>query len=64
MILLAAVTALVCNRLNLFTGAGPAVNWTLIALTPVVFLTGVVLAGRMRRTRPDIYARLATTDVD
>jgi amino acid transporter len=63
-VLLAVTTALVCTRLNLFTGAGPAVNWTLVALTPVVFLTGVALAARMRRTRPDVYARLATTDVD
>ena len=63
-VLLAAATALVCTRLNLFTGAGPAVNWSLVALTPVVFLIGVALAGRIRRTRPDVYARLATTDVD
>ncbi|MEU9245339.1 APC family permease [Streptomyces sp. NPDC048385] len=63
-VLLAAATALVCTRLNLFTGAGPAVNWTLAALTPAVFLTGVVLAARMRRSRPDVYARLATADID
>jgi amino acid transporter len=62
--LLTATTWLVCTRLDLFTGATPAVNWTLIALTPAVFLVGVLLAGRMRRTRPDVYARLATTEVD
>jgi amino acid transporter len=63
-LLLAGITVLICSRLDLFTGAGPAVNWTLIALTPVVFATGAALAVRIRRSRPDVYARLATTDVD
>ncbi|TLS43704.1 APC family permease [Streptomyces montanus] len=63
-VLLTVTTGLVCTRLDLFTGAGPAVNWTLVALTPAVFLTGVVLAARMRRRRPHVYAKLATTDVD
>jgi amino acid transporter len=63
-VLLTVATGLVCTRLDLFTSAGPAVNWTLVALTPAVFLAGVVLAARIRRTRPDVYARLATTDVE
>ncbi|WP_405776472.1 APC family permease [Streptomyces sp. NBC_01538] len=63
-LLLAGIAVLICSRLDLFTGAGPAVNWTLIALTPVVFATGAALAVRIRRSRPDVYARLATTDVD
>ena len=63
-LLLAVITGLVCTRLSLFTGAAPLVNWTLIALTPLVFATGVVLALRIRRRRPDVYAGLATTDVD
>ncbi|WP_048821657.1 APC family permease, partial [Streptomyces ipomoeae] len=63
-VLLTAATVLVCKRLDLFTGAGPTVNWSLVALTPAVFLAGMVLATRIRRTRPDVYARLATTDVD
>lgn len=63
-VLLTAATGLVCWRLDLFTGAGPAVNWALVALTPAVFLIGVTLAVRMRHTRPDIYAKLATTDID
>jgi amino acid transporter len=63
-LLLAVITGLVCTRLNLFTGAPPAVNWTLIALTPVVFTIGAVLAVRIRRKRPEVYAKLATTDVD
>lgn len=62
-LLLAGVTGLVCTRLSLFTGASPAVNWTPVALTPVVFASGAVLAVRIRRTRPDVYAGLAATDV-
>ncbi|WP_406396626.1 APC family permease [Streptomyces sp. NBC_00882] len=63
-ILLTLTTGLVCKRLDLFTGAGPVVNWTLAALTPALFLTGVFVALRIRRTRPDVYAKLATTDID
>ncbi|MEE1761329.1 APC family permease [Streptomyces sp. SP18BB07] len=63
-VLLTAVTVLVCKRLDLFTGAGPTVNWALVALTPAVFLAGMALSARIRRTRPDVYAKLATTDVD
>jgi len=63
-VLLTVTTGLVCSRLDLFTGAGPAVNWSLVALTPAVFLTGVLLARRLRRDKPEVYARLATTDVD
>jgi len=60
----AGITVLICSRLDLFTSAGPAVNQMLIGLTPVVFATGAALALRIRRSRPDVYARLATTDVD
>ncbi|MFM9589147.1 amidohydrolase family protein [Streptomyces scabiei] len=63
-LLLTAVTVLVCKRLDLFTGAGATVNWALVALTPAVFLSGMALAARIRRARPDIYAKLAITDVD
>ncbi|MGW3942196.1 hypothetical protein [Streptomyces phaeochromogenes] len=63
-LLLAVITGLVCTRLNLFTGAPPAVNWMLAALTPIVFTIGAVLAMRLRRKRPEVYAKLATTDVE
>ncbi|MEV5952170.1 APC family permease [Streptomyces sp. NPDC051987] len=63
-VLLTVTTGLVCKRLDLFTGAGPVVNWTLAALTPVLFLAGALYALRVRRIRPDVYAKLATTDID
>ncbi|MFG2948409.1 APC family permease [Streptomyces adustus] len=63
-LLLAGTTVLVCKRLGLLTSAGPSVNWTLITLTPVVFVTGVLLALRLRRRQPAVYDRLATTEID
>ncbi|KUN92544.1 APC family permease [Streptomyces caeruleatus] len=63
-LLLAMATGLVCTHLDLFTGASPTVNWIMVALNPAVFLVGVGFAARMRRRRPDLYAKLATTDVD
>ncbi|WP_055526370.1 APC family permease [Streptomyces graminilatus] len=63
-VLLAVTTGLVCTKLDLFTGAPAAVNWGLAALTPIVFAIGVVLATRIRRKRPAVYAKLATTDVE
>ncbi|MFJ6217335.1 APC family permease [Streptomyces sp. NPDC092296] len=63
-VLLCGATALVCWKFDLFTGRGPAVNWPLIALVPVVFLVGVAVALRMRSRRPEVYARLGTTEVD
>ncbi|WP_224281644.1 APC family permease [Streptomyces sp. LS1784] len=63
-VLLCGATALVVWRLDLFTGAGPEVNWPLVAIVPVVFLTGVGIARRLRARRPEVYARLGTTEVD
>ncbi|GGV28681.1 hypothetical protein GCM10010495_51000 [Kitasatospora herbaricolor] len=63
-VLLCGATALVCWKLDLFTGAGPEVDRPLIAIVPVVFLTGVLLALRLRARRPAVHARLGTTEVD
>ncbi|MGK4578566.1 APC family permease [Kitasatospora sp. HPMI-4] len=63
-VLLIGATALVCWRLDLFTDASAAVNWSLIAIVPVVFLAGVGLALRMRARRPEQYAKLGSTEVD
>ncbi|MEV7357169.1 APC family permease [Kitasatospora sp. NPDC091276] len=63
-VLLCGATALVVWRLDLFTNAGPEVNWPLVAIVPVVFLTGVAIALRLRARRPEVYARLGTSEVD
>ncbi|MEU1285973.1 APC family permease [Kitasatospora sp. NPDC005856] len=63
-LLLIGATALVCWRLDLFTGASSVVNWSLIAAVPVVFLLGVALALRIRARRPEQYARLASTRIE
>ncbi|MGA5699120.1 APC family permease [Peterkaempfera bronchialis] len=63
-VLLCGATALVCWRMDLFTGAGPGVNWALVAIVPVVFLAGVAIALRLRARRPEVYARLGTTEVE
>jgi len=55
---MAAIIVLLCLTFDLLTAAGPVVNALLIALTPVTFLVGVVLARVWRRTRPDVYARI------
>jgi amino acid transporter len=63
-ILLTGAAVLIIWKINLLTAAGPAVNWTLIGSVPAVFALGAGYAVRMRRRRPEVYARLATTDVD
>ncbi|MFF8770229.1 APC family permease [Kitasatospora sp. NPDC015120] len=62
--LLCGATGLVVWRLDLFTAAGPEVNWPLVSVVPVVFLTGVGLALRLRSRRPEVYARLGTSDIE
>ena len=63
-ILLTGAALLIIWKIGLLTAAGPAVNWTLIGSVPAVFALGAGYAARMRRRRPAVYARLATTDVD
>lgn len=58
--LLATAIVLVITHLDLFTGASPTVNTVLAAVVPVVFLIGLELARRLRRRRPEIYARFGT----
>ena len=63
-ILLTGAALLIIWKIGLLTAACPAVNWTLIGSVPAVFALGAGYAVRMRRRRPEVYARLATTDVD
>ena len=63
-VLLSGAALLIIWKIGLLTAAGPAVNWTLIGSVPAVFAAGAGYAIRMRRRRPEVYTRLATTDVD
>ncbi|MER5442954.1 APC family permease [Streptomyces sp. NPDC002790] len=56
-LLLAVAIALVATHIDLFTGASPLVNWILLAVAPAVFVLGLGLAWRLRRSRPATYAR-------
>lgn len=58
-VLLTAATGLVVSRIDAFTGASAAVNTALVAVVPGVFLLGLLLALRLRRGRPEAYARFA-----
>ncbi|MFU2338633.1 APC family permease [Streptomyces albidoflavus] len=57
--LLGAALALVTANVELFSGAGTGTNIVLVSLVPAVFVLGVALALRLRRTRPEAYARFA-----
>ncbi|MFJ6610899.1 APC family permease [Streptomyces sp. NPDC091289] len=58
-VLLAGAIGLVSYNVELFTGASTGVNVLLVALVPGVFLLGLLLARRLRRTRPEVYASFA-----
>ncbi|MFI8904618.1 APC family permease [Streptomyces albidoflavus] len=58
-LLLGAAIALVTANVELFSGAGTGTNILLVSLVPAVFALGLALALRLRRTRPEVYARFA-----
>ncbi|MFI8422893.1 APC family permease [Streptomyces sp. NPDC085479] len=58
-VLLAGAILLVTANIELFTAASTTVNTVLVALVPAVFVLGLLLARRLRRTRPEVYARFA-----
>ncbi|MFC9460358.1 APC family permease [Streptomyces sp. NPDC056983] len=58
-VLLSIAIVLVCTHLDLFTGASLLVNMVLMAVAPAVFVLGIGLARRLRRTKPDVYERFA-----
>ena len=58
-IALLVVTLLVTATMELLTGSTDVLfNATLIAVTPVVFLVGVIAAAVIKRRRPEVYARI------
>ncbi|MFF0426730.1 APC family permease [Streptomyces sp. NPDC004520] len=63
-VLLAGAIGLVTAHVDLFTGASTTVNTVLVSLAPAVFLLGLLLAYRLRRTRPETYARFAAEPTD
>ncbi|GGY53720.1 APC family permease [Streptomyces omiyaensis] len=58
-VLLAGAITLVTANVELFTAASATVNTVLVSLVPAVLLLGLLLARRLRRTRPEVYARFA-----
>ncbi|MBT2399569.1 APC family permease [Streptomyces sp. ISL-100] len=58
-VLLTVALYLVATNVELFTGATPAINITLVAVVPAVFLIGIAIALRLRRSRPEVYAGFA-----
>lgn len=50
--------ALISFNFDIVTGMQGAVNWVLLAPTPVLFLAGIVVGLVLRRHRPDHYAEL------
>ncbi|MEU8483010.1 APC family permease [Streptomyces sp. NPDC048641] len=63
-VLLSVAIVLVCTHLDLFTGASSLVNMVLMGVAPAVFVLGIALARRLRRTRPDVYERFAAEPSD
>ncbi|MFJ6982790.1 MULTISPECIES: APC family permease [unclassified Streptomyces] len=59
-VLLATAIVLVVQHVDLFTGASTTVNTVLVAAAPAVFAAGLLLARRLRRRRPEVYARFGT----
>ncbi|MFE1379950.1 APC family permease [Streptomyces sp. NPDC058740] len=58
-VLLAVAIWLVASKVQLFTGASATVDAVLLAVVPAVFVLGLLLAHRLRRTRPEVYAHFA-----
>ncbi|WP_372347276.1 APC family permease [Streptomyces sp. KL116D] len=56
-LLLAVAITLVATHIDLFTAAPPLVNGALMAVAPAVFVIGLALAWRLKRTRPTTYER-------
>ncbi|WP_137989645.1 APC family permease [Streptomyces vilmorinianum] len=62
-LLLAVAIGLVVSKVALFTGASATVNTVLVTLVPAVFALGLLLAYRLRRARPEVYANFAAEPV-
>lgn len=63
-VLLAGAIGLVSYNVELFTGASTGVNVVLVSLVPGTFLLGLLLARRLKRRRPEVYASFAAEPAD
>jgi hypothetical protein len=59
-ILLFGVVALIAINIELLTFADALTNTILLLVTPAVFLAGLLIARRLRTTRPDVFARIGS----
>ncbi|PBC76898.1 hypothetical protein BX265_1619 [Streptomyces sp. TLI_235] len=57
--LLLGALYLLIDRIEYLTAAGTGTNLLLVLLVPAVLAVGLLIAARLRRTRPDAYARFA-----
>ncbi|WP_405741439.1 APC family permease [Streptomyces sp. NBC_01525] len=58
-VLMTGALGLVISKIDLMTAAPLATNTVLVLLVPAAFLLGLVLARRVRRSRPAVYAGFA-----
>ncbi|AFR29100.1 MULTISPECIES: APC family permease [Micrococcaceae] len=59
-ILLFGVVALIAINIELLTFADALTNTILLLVAPLVFLAGLLIARRLRTTRPDVFARIGS----
>jgi len=59
-VLLFGVVALIAINIELLTFADALTNTLLLLVTPAVFLAGLLIARRLRLTRPDVFARIGS----
>ncbi|MEV5550770.1 APC family permease [Streptomyces sp. NPDC052309] len=58
-VLMAGAMWLVVSKIGLMTGAPFTTNVVLVLLVPAAFVLGVLIALRVRRNRPEVYAHFA-----
>ncbi|MEV8092824.1 APC family permease [Kitasatospora sp. NPDC085879] len=58
-VLLLGALYLLIDKIEYLTAAGTGTNLLLVLLVPAVLAVGLLVAARLRRTRPDAYARFA-----
>ncbi|MGR8010854.1 APC family permease [Streptomyces hypolithicus] len=63
-VLLTCALTLVAANVELFSGATAGINVVLVSLVPAVFLVGIAIALRLRRSRPEVYAAFAAEPDD